>query len=116
MSKNKYTWEQIEEALATAGVNPQKIRSILSESPVDYEGRATEGPDPEGQETYDPRAPAEKAWADMHRVQVFDPAPETSDGTDKAMEVTLAPEPETEEGEGPKTNVSFDRIRRMMSQ
>ena len=113
MSK-KYTWEQIEEALSVAGVSTSKVRKALTEA-VSYSDEAEEGPDPEGQEKLEPRAPAEKAWADRHRIQVFDPAPETKDGTEKAMSVDDAEEPETQTAPKPEVNVSFDRIRKMMS-
>ena len=112
----KYTWEQIEEALAVAGVNPNEIREILSESAVNYPNRAEQGVDPEGQEKLEPRAPAERAWADRHRIEVFDPAPETKDGTEKTMSVTTASTPDASTAPKPETSVSFDRIRRMMSQ
>jgi len=113
MSK-KYTWEQIEEALSVAGVSTDKVRKALTEA-VNYSGQAEQGVDPEGQEKLEPRAPAEKAWADRHRIQVFDPAPETKDGTEKAMGVTDAKEPSTQTAPKPEANVSFDRIRKMMS-
>jgi len=88
-----YTKQQVMEALKSAGLDHIKIDQILSESTVNYEGPTVEGPDPEGQETYDPRAPAEKEWADMHTVEVFDLTPDA-----------------------PKPAVSFDRIRKMMGQ
>lgn len=113
MSK-KYTWEQIEEALSVAGVSSNKVRRALAEA-VNYSDEAEEGPDPEGQEKLEPRAPAEKAWADQHRIQVFDPVPETKDGTERAMSVTNADEPSTQTAPKPEVNVSFDRIRKMMS-
>lgn len=112
----KYTWEQIEEALAVAGVDPNEIRSILSESAVNYSNRAEQGVDPEGQEKLEPRAPAERAWADRHRIEVFDPAPETKDGTEKTMSVSTADAPDAKTAPKAETSVSFDRIRRMMSQ
>lgn len=111
---NKYTWEQIEKALSAADVDLSEIREALDET-VNYSGRAEQGVDPQGQEKLEPRAPAEKAWADRHRIQVFDPAPETKDGTEKAMSVTDAEEPETKEAPKPETTVSFQRIRQMMS-
>jgi len=113
MSDNTiYTWEQIEEALMTAGVNPNSVRRALNEA-VDYPNRAEQGVDPEGQEKLEPRAPAEKHWADRHTVKVFDPgSSEYEDGTEKVM---AADEPGSNETPAVKTNVSFDRIKRMMS-
>jgi hypothetical protein len=109
----KYTWEQIEEALSVAGVNPQEIHDILSESTVSYPNRAEQGVDPEGQEKYEPRAPAERAWADRHTVKVFDPGgSEYKDGTEKVM---TADEPDSATAPRAQTNTSFDRIKRMMS-
>lgn len=114
MDKKKYTWEQIEEALSVAGVDSSRVRRALSEA-VDYSGRATQGVDPEGQETYEPRAPAEKAWADMHKVQVFDrPDAERQDGTEEVGDPNMPVAPTS--APKPEVNVSFDRIKRMMSQ
>jgi len=110
---NRYTWEQIEEALSVAGVDPDSVRQALSEA-VDYPNRAEQGVDPEGQETYEPRAPAEKNWADRHTIKVFDPGgSEYEDGTEKVM---TADEPSSQSTPASKTTVSFDRIKRMMSQ
>jgi len=112
MDKKKYTWEQIEEALSVAGVDSSRVRRALSEA-VDYSGRATQGVGPEGQETYEPRAPAEKHWADRHTMKVFDPGgAEYEDGTEKVM---TADEPSSESTPAVKTTVSFDRIKQMMS-
>ena len=110
----KYTWEQVAEAIEAAGGSADHVKGILDES-VDYRGRADQGVDPDGQEKYEPRAPAERAWADRHRIQVFDPAPETKDGTEKVMTPGQAEEPDTTTP--PKTEVqpSFQRIKRMMS-
>jgi len=114
MGSKKYTWEQIEEALSVAGVDTTRVRRALSEA-VDYSGRATQGVDPDGQETYEPRAPAEKAWADQHKVQVFEPAAgEYEDGVDR-INKAAEPSAPTNTPES-KTTVSFDRIRRMMDQ
>jgi len=114
VSMKKYTWEQVAEAIEVAGGSAEHVKGILDEA-VTYQGRAEQGVDPEGQEKYEPRAPAEKAWADRHRIQVFDPAPETKDGSEKTMSVDQADEPDTETP--PKTEVqpSFQRIKQMMS-
>jgi hypothetical protein len=110
---NRYTWEQIEEALSVAGVDPYSVRQALNEA-VDYPNSAEQGVDPEGQETYEPRAPAEKHWADRHTMKVFDPGgSEYEDGTEKVM---TADEPSSQSTSAAKTTVSFDRIKQMMSQ
>jgi len=110
---NRYTWEQIEEALSVAGVDSNSVRQALNEA-VDYPNRAEQGVDPEGQETYEPRAPAEKHWADRHTMKVFDPGgSEYEDGTEKIM---TADEPTSQSTPSTKTTVSFDRIKQMMSQ
>lgn len=113
MSKKQYyTWEQIEEALSATGIHSEKIRVALTEA-VNYSNVADEGPDSEGQEKLEPRAPAEKAWADRHTVQVFDPmGSEYDDGTDKINQATF---PSSATAPKAETTVSFDRIRRMMS-
>jgi len=112
MSK-KYTWEQIEEALIAAGVDSYSVLTALDEA-VDYPNTAQGGIDPEGQEKLEPRAPAEKHWADRHTMKVFDPGgSEYNDGTEKVL---TADEPMAPENTpAVKTNVSFDRIKRMMS-
>jgi hypothetical protein len=113
MGNKKYTWEQIEEALSVAGVDSNSVRQALNEA-VDYPNRAEQGVDPEGQETYEPRAPAEKHWADRHTMKVFDPGgSEYEDGTEKIM---TADEPSSQSTPAAKTTVSFDRIKQMMSQ
>lgn len=110
----QYTWEQVAEAIEAAGGSAEHVKGLLDET-VDYQGSATQGVDSEGQETYEPRAPAEREWANMHRIQVFDPAPETKDGTEKEMSVSRAEEPSVKTP--PKTEVqpSFARIKQMMS-
>jgi len=114
MSNNKYTWEQIEEALTSIGVDSYSVLTALNEA-VDYPNSAEQGVDPEGQETYEPRAPAEKHWADRHTMKVFDPAAgDYDDGTEKVM---TADEPSAPASVSkPETNVSFTRIKQMMSQ
>jgi len=113
----KFTLDQLEQALATAGANTSQIQTI-KDALMDkntYSGRAEQGVDPEGQETYEPRAPAEKEWADRHTVQSFERSDEIyQDGADK---MTVAREPTTP-GSAPKpeVNVSFSRIKQMMSQ
>ena len=109
-----YTWDQIAEAIAVAGGSPEHVKKILDEA-VNYQGRAEQGVDPEGQEKLEPRAPAERAWADRHRIQVFDPAPETKDGTEKTMNVDEADEPASRTAPKPEAAPSFERIKRMMS-
>lgn len=113
-NEKEYTWAQIEEALSAAGItDSSKVQKVLSESAVNYSSTADEGPDPEGQEKLEPRAPAEKAWADRHTIQVFDPmGPEYEDGTDKMNQATF---PSSATAPKAETTVSFDRIRRMMS-
>jgi len=113
----KFTLDQLEQALGVAGVDTKQIQNIkdtLADKNT-YPNRAEQGVDPEGQETYEPRAPAEKHWADRHTVQSFERSDELyQDGADK---MTVASEP-TVPGSAPKpeVNVSFSRIKQMMSQ
>lgn len=110
-----YTWDQLEDTLARAGLETNQIKGIrdMLADKNTYPNRAEEGPDPEGQETYEPRAPAEKAWADRHTTQSFERADELhQDGADK-MEKAAEPTSPTSVPK-PETNVSFNRIRQMM--
>lgn len=113
MSNEKYTWKQVDEVLAAAGIDDTSaIRRALNEM-TDYP-KASQGVDPQSQEKLEPRAPAEKAWADRHTVNVIDRPDavrqDTSEDVDQAsfpVAPTSVPKPET--------SVSFDRIRKMMS-
>jgi len=108
----KYTWEQVAEAIEVAGGSADHVKNILEEV-VNYSGQAQQGVDPEGQETYEPRAPAEKAWADRHRIEVFDPmGNDYDDGTDKVMKAT---EPTATTPPKAEVQPSFARIKQMMS-
>jgi len=108
----KYTWQQVAEAIEVAGGSPDHVKTILEDA-VRYSNTAEQGVDPEGQETYEPRAPAEKAWADRHRVEVFDPlAGGYNDGTDKVMTAT---EPTSSTPPSAEVQPSFARIKQMMS-
>jgi hypothetical protein len=113
----KFTLDQLERALATAGADTGQIQNI-KDALMDkntYSGRATQGVDPEGQETYEPRAPAEKEWADRHTIQSFERSDEIyQDGADK-MEVADEPTASSSVPK-PEVNVSFSRIKQMMSQ
>jgi hypothetical protein len=113
----KFTLDQLEQALATAGADTDQIQNIkdMLMDKNTYPNRATQGVDPEGQETYEPRAPAEKHWADRHTVQSFERSDEIyQDGADK-MEVASEPTAPTSAPK-PEVNVSFSRIKQMMSQ
>lgn len=108
-----YTWKQIEEALISASIDPSKVYSTLAESSYDMT-QALEGPDPAGQEPLEPRAPAEKDWANRHTVQVFDrPDAERQDNVDEIEQSSMPVAPTS--AAKPETNVSFARIRQMMS-
>lgn len=109
-----YTWKQIEEALVSASIDPSKIYSALTEATYDVP-QSAQGVDPEGQEKLEPRAPAEKHWADRHTVQVIDrPDAERQDGAEE-MDQSAVPTAPTAAPK-PETNVSFTRIRQMMTQ
>lgn len=109
---NEYTWEQIAEAIEIAGGSPDKIKSIL-ETSAGYP-TAMQGPDEEGQEKLEPRAPAEKEWADRHTINIIDrPDAERQDGVED-VDVAAAPVAPTAAPK-PEASVSFNRIRQMMS-
>jgi len=113
----KFTFDQLEKTMEMAGVDTNQIKNIkeLLQDKNTYPNRAEQGVDPEGQETYEPRAPAEKKWADRHTMQSFERADEIyQDGADK-MEVANAPTAPTSAPK-PEVNVSFSRIKQMMSQ
>ena len=105
MEQKHYTWEQIAEALSNFGIELDSVRQKLDESAIEYMGRAKMYPETEGQEKLEPRAPAEKEWADKHDVQVFDPVPDALDGVNKTVENSP---------EGARPAVSFQRLRDMM--
>jgi len=90
-------------------------RVRFSESTSDYPNVGQLEPDEEGQEKLEPRAPAEKAWADKHTVQVFDrPDEERQDNAEEMGRASFPTAPTA--APKPEAQPSFDRIRRMMSQ
>lgn len=114
---SEYSWDQFEEVLNRAGVDTDQIKTVreMLKNKNTYSNSAQTGPDPEGQEKLEPRAPAEKAWADRHTVQSFERSDEVyQDGADK-MEMANAPTA-PQSAPKPETNVSFTRIKQMMSQ
>ena len=90
-------------------------RVRFSESTSDYPNVGQLEPDEEGQEKLEPRAPAEKAWADKHTVQVFDRPDEDRQDNAEEMDRSAFPTAPTAVAK-PEAQPSFDRIRRMMSQ
>ena len=79
-----------------------------------YSGRAQRKPKEEDQEKLEPRAPAEKHWADRHDTQTFDRP--GKDGYDVTQGVSQAQPPEAPtNAPKPEASPSFESVRRMLS-
>jgi len=108
--------QELKDIMARAGVDTQQIDTVMNmlQDKTRYPNVAQSEPDPEGQEKLEPRAPAEKAWANRHTVSSFERADDAhQDGADR-MEMADAPTAPTSPAK-PETTVSFNRIRQMMS-
>jgi hypothetical protein len=128
MSKKdtQYNWEAIMEANAQEvnafidQLNEEEFKTFMREyqevSPRAagaYMGRAQRLPDPQGQEKLEPRAPAEKDWADRHTVLTFD-RPD-ADEYNATGEMDQAPAPTAPNNPPkPEASPSFTRIKRML--
>lgn len=131
MSNNEKTtywnWDAIMEASPDEvdslieGMNEKEFKTFVREyyeatgsSDYKYSGRAQRKPREEDQENLEPRAPAEKEWADRHKVDTFDrPGRDKYDAT-QGLSRSSMPEAPTNPPK-PNASPSFESVRRMIS-
>jgi len=78
-----------------------------------YMGRAQRLPDPQGQEKLEPRAPAEKEWADRHTVMTFDrPDADEYNATGEMGQAQVPTAPNNPPK--PEASPSFASVKRML--
>ena len=127
-SKNTYwNWDAIMEASSAEvdslidRMSEREFKSFVREyyeatgsSDYRYAGRAQRRPKEEDQEKLEPRAPAEKHWADRHEVQTFDRPGQDGYDVTKANTKAQPPEAPTNPPK-PDASPSFENVRRMLS-
>jgi hypothetical protein len=121
-----WNWDRISEAseqelntlVESMSKSERKIfemeKKQLTESNTQYDSEAELASDPEGQETYEPRAAAEKYWADRHRLRVFDPAGDfTDDGIEHELQAEGQGTPENQPDN--PSSVTFQQLKGMIT-
>jgi hypothetical protein len=127
-SSNTYwNWDAIMEASKSEvsdlidNMSEREFKSFVKEyyeatgsSDYRYSGRAQRKPREEDQEKLEPRAEAEKHWADRHDTETFDRP--GKDGYDVTQTVSQAQAPEAPtNAPKPEVSPSFESVRRMLS-
>lgn len=122
-----WNWDKISEAseqelntlVESMGKLERKIFEMekkrhLNESTTRYDSEADLISDPEGQEKLEPRAAAEKYWADRHRLRVFDPA---GDATDDGIAHELQAEGQGSAENQPNNSqsITFQQLKNMIT-
>lgn len=121
-----WNWDAIMEApkeevdSLIEGMNEKEFKTFVREyyeatgsADYRYSGRGQLRPREEDQEKLEPRAEAEKHWADRHEVKPFDRP--GRDGYDVTQEMSQAQFPEAPNNPPkPEASPSFDSVRRML--
>lgn len=127
-SNNTYwNWDAIMEASKSEvsdlidNMSEREFKSFVKEyyeasgsSDYRYSGRAQRKPREEDQEKLEPRAEAEKHWADRHDVHIFNRPGEQKYDVAQTLSQAQPPEAPTNAPK-PEASPSFESVRRMLS-